>query len=664
MINKILIANRGEIACRIIKTAKAMGIATVAIYSEADIKALHVQMADCAYYVGKAASSESYLNSQKIIEIAKKHHVDAIHPGYGFLSENTGFAQACADNGIIFIGPSVAAIAAMGSKSAAKKIMQEAKIPLVPGYHGDNQDEKFLLQQAREIGFPVLLKAAAGGGGKGMRVVHSETEFADAFMGVKREAKAYFNDDKLLIEAYLAKPRHIEIQIFGDRHGNYVHLFERDCSIQRRHQKIIEEAPAPNLPEKLRQEIAAAAIEAAKAIHYTGAGTVEFLVDAQNQFYFMEMNTRLQVEHPVTEMITGLDLVAWQIAVAEGKALPLSQQQITQKGHALEVRLYAEDPYNQFLPSTGTIQHLRWPEAIRIDTGFQEGDSVSAFYDPMLAKLITWGDDRVQAMHKMQRALQQLQMCGIKSNTPFLLALISQADFINEKFDTGFIETHHEQLLPENHALPALELLADLLANTALFHALQPNKKFQSRIDAFSPWNAKDGWRMNLTSELEIRLKFNNKIYQASIVFHDDYYHISINGTQFDLTLIKLSEQSIETAHAGAIKTTAIVPQKDGYTVFQNGKQYFFELFDPLKASEILSGTQNSMAAPMPGTIVFVGIKDGDKVVAGTKLITMEAMKMEHTIYAPSDGTVKELLFQVGDMVSEGAELLIFKAEL
>lgn len=658
MINKLLIANRGEIACRIIRTAKQMGISTVAIYSDADVNAMHTQLADSAFHVGAAASAESYLNIKKIIEIAKAENVDAIHPGYGFLSENTEFAKACAKAGIIFIGPSVKAIEAMGSKSTAKTLMAAAKVPLIPGYHGDNQDEKFLLQQASDIGFPVIIKAAAGGGGKGMHIVRNKTEFAEALKSTRREAKAYFSDDKVLIEKYLSKPRHIEIQIFADSHGNYLHLFERDCSIQRRHQKVIEEAPAPNLPEKLRHAIATAAIDAAKAIDYVGAGTVEFLVDEKQQFYFMEMNTRLQVEHPVTEMITGLDLVAWQLDVAAGKALPLKQTEIIKHGHALEVRLYAEDPYHQFLPSTGTITHLRWPESTRVDTGFQEEDTVSSFYDPMLAKLITWGEDRNQAIEKMRHALTKLQVIGIKTNTEFLLALISEAEFKAETFDTGFIETHQKTLFANKYD----ERWSEWLAATTLFQALQANKSFQPCIDPFSPWNAKDGWRLNLTSVLETRFKYQDTIYKTQLTFHDDFYHVQINGYGFEMKVIIISDESITIEFNGKIETVSIVPQNNTYYVFQNGKLFLFEKYDALKAAEMSSATQNSLAAPMPGTIIFVGIKNGDKVTAGTKLITMEAMKMEHSIYAPADGVITELLFQVGDMVTEGTELLIFKA--
>ncbi len=661
MIKKILIANRGEIACRIIKTAKKMGITTVAIYSDADQKALHTQLADIAYYVGAAPTTQSYLNINKIIEVAKQAQVDAIHPGYGFLSENTQFAKACADHHIIFIGPPVAAIEAMGSKSTAKNIMQKANVPLVPGYHGDQQGEKFLLQQAIEIGFPVMLKAAAGGGGKGMRVISSENEFVDAFVSVKREAKSYFGDDKVLLEKYVKKPRHIEIQIFADTHGNYVHLFERDCSIQRRHQKVIEEAPAPNLSNELRNAIATAAIEAAKAINYVGAGTIEFLVDDVNQFYFMEMNTRLQVEHPVTEMITGIDLVAWQIHVAAGGVLPLKQPEITKKGHSIEVRLYAEDPYNQFLPSIGKITYLQWPlqtEHCRVDTGFQSGDEVSAFYDPMLAKLIVWGEDRNQAIEKMQQALCNLQLIGIKTNTQFLLSLISHESFQNQKFDTGFIETYKKQLLIEQTNFNVI-----LLAKAALFHILHPANQFKHQEDLFSPWNINDGWRTNLSSELEICFKYQDQVYTVKIIFYDEYYQIRIHDSEYIFKLINNADDFIEIESGNSIEKLSIVRAEKGYYVFQRGQQMFFEIFDPLKAAELANASHNSMAAPMPGTIIYVGIKKGDKVESGTKLMTMEAMKMEHSIYAPTNGIIKELLYHVGDMVNEGSELLIFEAE-
>ncbi|MAD54283.1 MAG: 3-methylcrotonyl-CoA carboxylase, partial [Idiomarinaceae bacterium] len=416
MIQSLLIANRGEIACRVIETARQMGIRTIAVYSAADAQARHTQLADEAYYIGPAPSNESYLKADTIIDVAKSSGADAIHPGYGFLSENESFAELCQQNDIIFVGPPVSAIAAMGSKSAAKAIMEEAGVPLVPGYHGSEQDEDTLFAKAKEVGFPLLLKAAYGGGGKGMRVVESEQDFISALSSAKREAKSSFGNDKVLFERFIRNPRHVEIQVFCDQHGNAVYLAERDCSVQRRHQKVIEEAPAPALSETTRQAMGEAAVKAAKAIDYVGAGTVEFLYDASGEFFFMEMNTRLQVEHPVTEMITGLDLVEWQLMVASGDSLPLTQDAVTVNGHAFEARIYAEDPANDFLPSTGTIRHLRTPAVnagVRIDTGVEQGDEISSFYDPMIAKLIVWDTDRDRALLKLQRALKQYRVTGL-----------------------------------------------------------------------------------------------------------------------------------------------------------------------------------------------------------------------------------------------------------
>ncbi len=659
MIKKILIANRGEIACRIIKTAKKMGIATVAIFSEADEKTLHVQLADEAYCVGSAKSSESYLAIDKIIAVAKAAQVHAIHPGYGFLSENTEFAKACQSNHIIFIGPPIKAIEAMGSKSAAKKIMAQANVPLTPGYHGEEQSCEYLLEQAKQIQFPVMLKASAGGGGKGMRIVHTEADFLDALNAAKREAKGHFNDDKMLIERYVVNPRHIEIQVFADTHGNCVHLFERDCSIQRRHQKVVEEAPAPKLCDTLREKIAQAAVDAATAIDYVGAGTVEFLLDKQDNFYFMEMNTRLQVEHPVTEMITGLDLVEWQIKVAQGEPLPRNQKDIQKNGHALEVRLYAEDPHNQFLPSIGTLQVLNWPlldSHVRIDTGFSQGDLVTPFYDPMLAKMIVWGENREIATLKLQQALNQLQIVGVKTNAQFLYNLISQPQFMSAQVHTGFIEEHHEVIFNE-----ATEFDCKHLAIAALFHSQhQLNTKHHSS-DPFSAWNHTTGFRLNLNSELMIKFLHSEKTICCRIYFQDDNYCIEVEDKKFNLQLLKLENNKINCRCDDKVLKYSIFKYENNYTLFCGTEQIELTLFDPIKNAFQNEQSNHSLSAPMPGTIVDFHVNTGEIVKKNTKLVTMEAMKMEHCIYAPEDGVIKELLYAVGDMVTEGSELLIFE---
>ena len=499
MFDKILIANRGEIACRIIETAQKMGIRCVALYSDADKNARHVAMADEAFHIGPSPAKDSYLRMDKILAAAKASGAQAIHPGYGFMSENVEFAQACQDQGVVFIGPPVGAIDAMGSKSAAKDIMTDAGVPLVPGYHGDNQDPAFLKQQSAQIGYPQLLKAAYGGGGKGMRVVWNLNEFDTALKATKREAMAGFGNDKMLIERYLTKPRHVEIQVFADSHGNCIYLSERDCSIQRRHQKVIEEAPAPNMPAALKVAMGEAAVAAAKAIDYEGAGTVEFLYDEDGSFYFMEMNTRLQVEHPVTEMITGQDLVAWQLKVANGEVLPLTQEQVTVNGHSLEVRIYAEDPDNEFLPATGQLDYLRQPQPsrhVRVDTGVRQDDEVSSFYDPMIAKLIVWDETRELAIARMLRALDDYRISGLKTNLGFLTNLVAAQPFKDAELDTGFIEKHHDLLFsPANdtcHRALALASLAILLKRQkqAVATTSQTN-------DPFSPWAGTDGWRLN-----------------------------------------------------------------------------------------------------------------------------------------------------------------------
>ncbi|HMV93968.1 MAG TPA: acetyl/propionyl/methylcrotonyl-CoA carboxylase subunit alpha, partial [Thauera aminoaromatica] len=502
MFDKILIANRGEIACRVIKTARRMGIKTVAVYSEADANARHVRLADEAVLIGPAAARESYLVIDKIIAAAKQTGAQAIHPGYGFLSENEDFCHACEREGIVFIGPPVSAIRAMGSKSEAKKLMEAAGVPLTPGYHGDDQDPAWLHQQADAIGYPVLIKAAAGGGGKGMRLVDRSEDFIDLLASCKREAISSFGDDHVLVEKYITKPRHIEIQVFGDTHGNVVYLFERDCSVQRRHQKVLEEAPAPGMTLERRAAMGKAAVDAAKAVGYVGAGTVEFIANQDGSFYFMEMNTRLQVEHPVTEMITGLDLVEWQLRVASGEKLPLAQEQLQIRGHALEARIYAEDPAKGFLPSTGKLVHLAPPAEslhVRVDTGVEEGDEISPHYDPMIAKLIVWDINRDRALARMLQALADYRVVGVANNIEFLSRLTACPAFAGADLDTGLIEREKAYLFPADEAVPAevlqIAALAELLRDAAF-----ADRRAARGADPASPWHARDGWRMNATA--------------------------------------------------------------------------------------------------------------------------------------------------------------------
>lgn len=669
MIKKILIANRGEIACRIMKTCRKMGISTVAVYSEADEKALHAEMADEAYLIGPPAARESYLVADKIIAVAKKAGADAIHPGYGFLSENEEFAEAVAKAGLIFIGPPASAILAMGGKSEAKALMEKAQVPLVPGYHGDNQDEKFLLAEAEKIGFPVLIKASAGGGGKGMRVVESAKDLAEALAGAKREAKAAFGEDHVLIEKYLLKPRHVEIQVFADQHGNCVYLFERDCSVQRRHQKVLEEAPAPGMSEATRKKMGEAAVAAAKAINYAGAGTVEFLLDAQQNFYFMEMNTRLQVEHPVTEMITGLDLVELQIKVAQGEKLPFTQKDLKINGHAFESRLYAEDPAHDFLPGAGQIQFLRFPietNHTRIDTGVREapmggGDVISIHYDPMIAKIITWGADRAAALSAMETALNQTYIAGLKTNLSFLRSLTRHSAFKAGDVGTHFIAHHKKDLLPETKVISnetyALAVLGLLVQNEKeSFGRLQ-----QSR-DVSSPWFDLSGWRIGMSTAytyafkgMRVDISYPKLDHARPLIKLENgasfeaYYEVSAHDAGFIATL------------DGKLFDAAIYRHGPFLTVMHEGCLEDLEYHDPLHAGEDEDEVSGRLTAPMPGKVVAVRVQVGNAVKKGQPLVIVEAMKMEHTIMAPVDGIVEAVNANVGDQVHEKLELVRLK---
>jgi len=655
-INTVLIANRGEIACRIIRTLRRMGIRSVAVYSEADRNALHVSLADAAYEIGAAPPRESYLNQANILKAAKESGADAIHPGYGFLSENAGFAEACAKADLIFIGPPPSAIRAMGSKSEAKALMEKAGVPLVPGYHGADQSLKVLQTAADKIGYPVLIKASAGGGGKGMKIATSAAEFKDALESAQREAKNAFGDDRVLVEKYLQQPRHIEAQIFGDPHGNIIHLFERDCSIQRRHQKVIEEAPAPGLTAERRAAIGKAAVEAGRAVGYVGAGTVEFIAEGEN-FYFMEMNTRLQVEHPVTEAITGLDLVEWQIKVARGEKLPKAQDQLAIHGHAMEVRLYAEDPARDFLPQTGTLHHLRFPEDARVDSGIREGDAVSIHYDPMIAKIIAHGADRAEAVARLRRALASTEVGGLATNLDFLQAILRQADFAGGKVDTGFIERHRAELLPEVQALP---LQAVALAALAVLRGSERDAVTQAG-DPYSPWARLSGWRVNRDAWSDLVFQHGEATLTVRAHYRGGNYALTLPDGTVEAEADLAADGTIS-ARIGDAQCKGRVVRRDAEClVFLNGATHRLTLIDPRRPSAAGAATTGKILAPMPGTVTKVLVATGAAVTKGAVLAIVEAMKMEHAVKAPRDGKVKAVHFAAGDQVSDGAELLVLE---
>ena len=667
MHNKILIANRGEIACRVMQTAHKLGVRCVAVYSEADANALHVSMADEAYCIGAAPSAESYLCGDKILAVAKQSGATAIHPGYGFLSENAGFVQACEAQGICFIGPPAAAIEAMGSKSAAKRIMEQAGVPLVPGYHGDDQSPALLKQHADQMGYPVLLKATAGGGGKGMRIVWAAKEFDEALDSAKREAKKGFGDDRMLVEKYLTQPRHVEIQVFADRQGNAVYLFERDCSVQRRHQKVLEEAPAPGMTEQLRQRMGEAAVTAAKAINYVGAGTVEFLLDRDGSFYFMEMNTRLQVEHPVTELISGQDLVEWQLQVAAGQPLPLQQDELELQGHALEARIYAEDPDNDFLPATGKLTYLRTPlenRHVRIDSGVREGDEVSVYYDPMIAKLIVWDVSRERALARMSQALLEFRVAGMKTNTAFLKRLVDHPAFQQAELDTGFIEKHHAELFAaqggsagehRNIAIAALYVL--------LLQEQSRAAEARASSDPHSPWFSLSGWRMNESNRQRIELSkpdADQDNIEVTAEQTDTGYLLSFSGEKM-VAAGRLENDRLTVNLNGHSSTVNAVESECHITLFTEQGVCEYIWHKPGLEEHEFAEDEGSLTAPMNGTIVAVLAAAGTAVEADQGLVVMEAMKMEYTIRAPARGTVTDVFFSEGDLVDEGAQLVAFE---
>ncbi len=700
-IASILIANRGEIACRVIRTARRMGLRTIAVYSDADAGAAHVALADEAVRLGPAPARDSYLKIDALLDAARRTGADAIHPGYGFLSENAAFADACAAAGVIFIGPPADAIRAMGSKSAAKALMDLAGVPLVPGYHGQDQSPDLLAAEADRIGYPVLIKASAGGGGKGMKVVRSAAEFPDALASAQREAEAAFGDGRVLVEKYLTKPRHIEVQVFADTHGNAVYLFERDCSIQRRHQKVVEEAPAPGLTEEQRARMGKAAVDAARAVNYVGAGTVEFIAE-DGAFYFMEMNTRLQVEHPVTEAITGQDLVEWQIRVARGEALPLRQDQLSINGHAMEVRLYAEDPARDFLPQTGRLAHLRLPdgltpeaqEGVRVDSGIRTGDAVSIHYDPMIAKIIAHGRDRTEAARRLARALAATEVAGLVTNRAFLRDILVHPAFLAADLDTGFIARHQADLLPSGgHPVPGAAFAAAALAVLSQ-EARQARGRLAETSDPHSPWAVTTGWRLNRDAfndlhllvgdqPIVVRAHFDRATQLGSATSTPMTVRLDLPGQTSDsgpVTAVLASHThdgpveggvdrmqiALSSSQDGPNQTdrryaAAVVRDGNVLTVFVDGRDYRFTLVDSLAGAGAEDGAGGRLTAPMPGKVIAVKVEPGQSVQRGAALMVVEAMKMEHTITAPRDGVIGSIRYAAGDLVEDGAELLVLE---
>ena len=681
----LLVANRGEIACRVMATARAMGLKTVAVYSDADEGARHVREADEAIRIGPAPARESYLDVDKVIAAARRSGAGAIHPGYGFLSENEAFVSACEDAGIVFVGPPTSSIKAMGDKSAAKARMMDAGVPLVPGYHGDDQDDDLLKREADAIGYPVLLKASAGGGGKGMRVVENADEFQAALDGCRRESRAAFNDDRMLIEKYLTQPRHVEVQVFCDSHGGGVYLFERDCSVQRRHQKVLEEAPAPGMTLELRQAMGEAAVRAAQEIGYVGAGTVEFLLDASpgqdGSFYFMEMNTRLQVEHPVTEMITGQDLVEWQLRVAMGERLPLSQDELTINGHSFEARLYAEDADQDFLPATGLLSHFSLdlegasldPTRVRLDSGVESGDMVSMHYDPMLAKLITHGPDRASALATLNRALAALDVRGVVTNRGFLQRLATHPDFQAANLDTRFIERHEDSLFASRG------LDQDSLASAALVALHQLSRECESD----SPWDRHDGFRLNGPRQIRIALCDPREALDAepaSLALvegrhgaSDDAWQLSISGAnrdevqQVSASLTDLPGDAVAITldgHRRRLQARLVGEGKERNEIVLSSPEgevrLYWRRIDAIDHGQ--HEVESTLTAPMHGTVVALLVAPGAAVAKGDALMVMEAMKMEHTLTAPADGAVASFHFAAGDTVGQGDVLLEFDA--
>jgi 3-methylcrotonyl-CoA carboxylase alpha subunit len=661
---KILVANRGEIACRVIRTARRMGIRTVAVFSDADRNALHVSMADEAIHVGAAPPRESYLLGERIMEACVTTGAEAVHPGYGFLSENAGFSRLCKENSIVFIGPPEAAIEAMGSKSAAKKIMSKAEVAVVPGYHGKDQSFERIRKAAEETGYPILLKAVAGGGGKGMRLVSSADELDRAYAAVRREAASSFGNEELLVEKYLTRPRHVEFQVFCDRHDNAVYLFERDCSVQRRHQKVIEEAPAPGMTPEQRQRMGRAAVQAARAINYEGAGTVEFLLEENGSFYFMEMNTRLQVEHPVTEMITGQDLVEWQLRIASGEPLPLRQGELNIDGHAFEARIYAEDPDHDFLPATGTLTYLQAPDEsrhVRVDTGVLQGDEVSVYYDPMIANLVVWDENRERALVRLVRALSEYRVSGVTTNISFLYNLATSKPFAEGDLDTGFIANHRRLLFHDSESDRVKDLpLASLFL---LLRMEQVARARASKTDPCSPWNASNAWRLNEPARHTGAIVLNGKEYDVPVeeIGSDNNRRFRITvGEKSVLATGELRDNELYADIDGHRRHVVVVPHDGFFTLFTDNGAMKFSLAQADYGEEDLAANASAFQAPMNGVVVKLLVEPGTKVKKNQPVLIMEAMKMEHTLCAPADGEVIEFYFRAGEQVDGGSLLLDF----
>ncbi|MGQ3050876.1 MAG: ATP-binding protein [Roseateles sp.] len=660
MFKKVLIANRGEIACRVAATAKRLGVQTVAVYSDADRDAQHVQACDEAVHIGGPAPRDSYLQWQRILAAAQATGAQAVHPGYGFLSENEAFAQACADAGLVFIGPPPPAILAMGLKAESKRLMEAAGVPLVPGYHGADQDPALLKKEADRIGYPVLIKASAGGGGKGMRAVYSADEFDAALASCKREAINSFGDDAVLIERYVQKPRHIEIQVFGDAHGDCVYLFERDCSVQRRHQKVLEEAPAPGMTPERRAQMGEAAVAAAKAVGYVGAGTVEFIAEQDGRFYFMEMNTRLQVEHPVTEAITGQDLVEWQLRVASGEPLPLKQHELRMLGHAIEARICAENPDGGFLPATGTLDVARWPAHVafergttRIDAGVREGDAISPFYDSMIAKLIVWGEDRAQALARLDAALRDTHIVGLHTNVAFLRRCAATASFSNADLDTGLIE-REKAVLFDQPGLPLRVGAAAVVAHTLAV---------EGATQGSDPWSARDGFRLFGSATRRFDLAQGDAHHEVLLTrHHRGGMTLTVEGEAIEFAVQSQDAETHELFLGSERLRVRTYAQGERVAVFGADGSAVLTEVDLIAHAGDAPSEGGRLTAPMPGKLVAFLAQAGDTVTRGQPLAVMEAMKMEHTISSPCDGKVAELLFAVGDQVGDGAELLKLEA--
>jgi 3-methylcrotonyl-CoA carboxylase alpha subunit len=659
----LLVANRSEIACRVIRTARRMGLRTVAVFSDADAEAMHVAMADTAIRLGPAPARESYLSIPALIAAARATGAEAIHPGYGFLSENADFAEACAAAGITFVGPPPAAIRAMGSKAAAKALMEKAGVPLVPGYHGDDQSDATLRAAAQRIGFPILVKASAGGGGKGMKIARDAAELEEALTLARGEAASAFGDDRLLLERYLTRPRHIEIQLFADAHGNVVHLFERDCSIQRRHQKVIEEAPAPGMTEARRAAMGKAACDAARAIGYVGAGTVEFIVDAGSPpdaegdtFAFMEMNTRLQVEHPVTEAITGIDLVEWQLRVASGEPLPLRQDDLRIQGHAIEVRLYAEDPARDFAPSVGTLKHLALPDGagIRVDAGVRAGDAIPIHYDPMIAKIIAHGSDREEARRRLVRALAGSAVAGVRTNLPLLRAIAAHPGFAAADLDTGFIARHGEALLAPPGPAPDAALAAAILR-------LLRDEPVVDPADPHSPWGLATAWRLNGEGWQDFRLVDGEG--KIGIRAHlGGALRLDLPGSSTTLAGVRWEGDRVTFTLAGVAARATVLREGDQLSVILDGATHELRHHDPRAPSGAADSAGGRVVAPMPGRVLDILVAPGDTVARGAVLLVLEAMKVQMRITAPGEGTVAAIRCAVGDLVEDGAELVALEA--